>query len=183
MKLVAFSLLTGLCYLPSLCAKELARYDFESQANVERFQEPVGKDNGRLVVNDQLAHSGKRSLSIEAASTRRLRANAPGPGVLRTQGFISFWFYDRFLVRADGTGTRLGWSLAGDNNEGGSGIYVGQASGGATMEWVIDKQCYGVKRHGGWTKFDIVFNPEQVALYVDGAKVYTPNFTVSCGGW
>ncbi|WPJ96333.1 hypothetical protein SH580_01280 [Coraliomargarita algicola] len=160
-----------------LSAKDLVRYDFESADNLERLVAKVEKDSCRVEWDATLAHSGQKSLRIKATSERRLRATVLWPDILQTEGFdegfISFWFYDRFLVQADGTSTRLGWSLAGNSDEGGNGIYVGQASGGASMEWVVDKKCYEVKRHGGWTKFDITFDAEHVSVYIDGVKVQT----------
>jgi hypothetical protein len=174
-KTLSFALLAGVGFWPTLSAKPLVKYGFESRANLERFAKRIEKDTCRLVVDDQLAHSGRHSLRIKATADRRLRATALWPDVLQTkgfnQGFVSFWFYDRFLLSAMGKQSRLGWLLLGNSDDGTVGISLAQASGGASMEWVVNRQCDGVFRHGGWTKFDLLFDAKGVSLYMDGVKI------------
>lgn len=161
-------------------AKPVLQYDFEKEADFVAFRTAAGP-NCEVLPSAEWVNSGTQALRLRPDVLGALRAIVPLPKDF-TKGNISFWFYDTiFAYGPDGPPARSGWAILG--NQMVNGKTKARAfefdNGKSDPFWGVNidgvKASTSVKRHEGWTKFDIVFEPEgtpgrSAIVYADGRE-------------
>ena len=158
----AFTLL-----LASGMAKPVTQFDFEDGAQFEALR-ALTKQEGELLPDTRIFHSGKQALLIHPTLLGGERATIPLPTDF-TRGRISFWFYDpAFDEFPTGSRSRAGWSLNGTQLVEGKPKAWDLAMDNyrSDYEWAYsngsdsERARSGIRRHKGWAKFDIVVRGE-----------------------
>jgi len=162
-------------------ASPVIQYDFADASRVEAFRAAAGK-SCEIEPATQPLHAGRKAITIRPTLTGAQRAGVPLPKDF-TKGVVSFWFYDSvFSSGPTGSKGSTGWSMGGSRIKDGKsvGVEFGVGDGRGEAEWTIFtgglRLLSGIKRHEGWTKFDIVMDPAgadpAAAVYIDGSPAY-----------
>ena len=158
-------------------AAPVVAYHFDDPAKIEAFREASGKES-EIIPSTNPIHSERKAVTIRPALLGGVRGMVSFPKDF-VKGTLSFWFYDPvFAGIPTGTKGSMGWSLDGTRLKDGksSSVGFGLSNGKESPEWNIDwegfRKASGIKRHEGWVKFDIVFDPAvgngAPTVYIDG---------------
>jgi hypothetical protein len=169
---------------PPVHAKPIAAYDFETQAQVDAFTASAGK-GCEVRVSTTVVHGGKQAVIVHPDMLGGQSASIPLPKGFDS-GCLSFWFFDpMFSAGPMGPLSRAGWALSGPKGE------IGFDNSKERPTWTYDpgndiRIDSGVRRHHGWTKFDIVVEPDSptrnVIVNIDGReamRIPSPGFKPS----
>ena len=158
------------------------RMDFETQEQIDAFAATV-KDSYSVKADTTLVHGGHQALTMQPSALGDLRVPIPLPKNF-SKGVISFWFYDRIFAAAlTGAASRAGWDFGGtwmkpDGKSSWGSIGFDNSRGRSA--WTYDmandlRTDSSAKRHAGWTKFDIIVEPDgparSVIVAIDGIEI------------
>ncbi len=189
-RMVALGAMCGALTAP---AKEITKLDFETNAQVDEVRAVAGK-NCEIATSSEVAHSGKRSLAVRPTLLGAVRGMLPTPKDA-TSGVITLWVFDPLFTvsRTISSHFNLGVSLCGNcRGEDGKAKWFdfSLSDGRERGYWYLSHgDTYvgtGIRRHPGWTRFDIVVEPDgpdkAVIGYIDGreaARKPAPGFKIA----
>ncbi|MEI6071695.1 MAG: hypothetical protein WCS31_07870 [Verrucomicrobiae bacterium] len=180
-------LVVGVLMAVFLCQKAIAKpvvsYDFESAEQIDAFRASAGKGS-EIIPTNVPVHSGQQAVIIRPTPQGQQSAEVPLPKDF-DKGCVTFWFYDNIAAgMATGASARSGWALDGSwtvNGKTSARPIAGCDTGREHPNWVTEhfndtRSDTGVRRHDGWTKFDIVLEPEapgrSAIVYIDGREAF-----------
>jgi len=168
----AMSLATAVFLAQSSQAGEILRYDFETPEQISAIAADAG--GGCVTTFTTNAHGGKQALFFQPPKSG---GGGFGAGVKApkdfTKGFASFWIYISPLDGSfgwcpsgsyktpEGKNSGFGFSLS--VNPGNSNKY----RGGWGQPDLATKQI----PHVGWTRCDVLLEPDHASAYIDGVEV------------
>ncbi|MBT9165903.1 MAG: hypothetical protein DDT25_00566 [Chloroflexi bacterium] len=171
-------------------AKPLFQYDFETDIQIEEIRAKSG-DRSEIATTKEVARSGRQALAIRPTLLGRVHGIFPAPKDVQA-GVFTLWVFDPIFTVSPTISSHFnfGVSLCGNiRGEDGKEKWFdfSFSNGRERGYWYLSKgdtfASTGIRRHPGWTRFDVVIEADgsckSVVGYIDGreaTRVPAPGF-------